>query len=255
MSTKDSTPREWPNPADFGLPFVEITTLSSLKNSPKVELAVPTEPQFKKEGDKKMSKKEGKETKIARPINPLASPPKLKKKASLAWLGFVIVGFLAVVSVIVWQIQYEKSLLPEITKEEVKVPDSLVTLSEPNAISSVELSREPLANDTVTSSGTTTSISGTTIATGSRVNLTLIASKGEKTRFFIIVSSLPNEKSIRDYAEQLPYKPTEMFLIAPHENSPNYRLAIGKFDSWKASSAELARLKPQYTEDLWILNY
>jgi hypothetical protein len=44
MSTKDTTPREWPDPTDFGLPFVEITPLSSAKPSPKVEAIKPVEP-------------------------------------------------------------------------------------------------------------------------------------------------------------------------------------------------------------------
>jgi hypothetical protein len=87
------------------------------------------------------------------------------------------------------------------------------------------------------------------------VSLTPITSKGEKKRFFLVIASLPNESLIKDFAAKMTVKPTTMYLINPYTNSPNYRLAIGKFDTWNAASDELAKVKAQYAADLWILNY
>ena len=101
----------------------------------------------------------------------------------------------------------------------------------------------------------TTANSGTTIASNSPVNLISFTSKGEKKRFFLVIASLPKEALIQDFASKMSTKPAAMYLITPYTDSPNYRLAIGKFDSWNAASEELAKVKTQYAADLWILNY
>jgi hypothetical protein len=46
-----------------------------------------------------------------------------------------------------------------------------------------------------------------------------------------------------------------MYLIAPNQISKNYRLAIGKYETWQEASNELNRLEQIYGKDLWILNY
>ena len=137
--------------------------------------------------------------------------------------------------------------LPEEKKETVEVTTAPATDS---------LAKEDsLASAPAATNLPATANSGTNLASTNPVSLTPITSKGEKKRFFLVIASLPNESLIKDFAAKMTVKPTTMYLINPYTNSPNYRLAIGKFDTWNAASDELAKVKAQYAADLWILNY
>jgi hypothetical protein len=253
MSTKDTTPREWPDPTDFGLPFVEITPLSSAKPSAKVEKAAPVVQLPKKESGPKPPKKEEKETKVSRPITPPVSPSKAKKSGSRAWVGVVVFGFLALVSVIVWQLQSGNLAFSDGDKKEpIPAP---VTLAESNTPPAVDTTQSQLVSGVDSTAVVATPISGTTIAPKASGALIRINSKEAKPRFFIIIGSFASEEESLRYIENLQGKFSEYLLIAPYAESKNFRLAIGKYGSWKEASAELERIKAEYPTDLWILNY
>jgi hypothetical protein len=253
MATKDSTPREWPDPTDFGLPFVEITPLSSSKPTPKVEVAAPAEPLPKQEDAPKPPKKEKKEVKTSRPIAPPASPPKEKKPGSRAWVGFVVFGFLAVVSVIIWQLQSGSFTLTGGEKEEPTAAP--ITLAESNVVAPIDTTQVAQASGVDSTAAVDASISGTTIASSSPGALIRINSKEAKPRFFIIIGSFGSEEESLRFIDNLQQKFPEYHLIAPYPDSKNFRLAIGKYASWKEASVELERIKSAYPKDLWILNY
>ena len=129
---------------------------------------------------------------------------------------------------------------------ETTVTDTAVSTDNQEAIISINNSNPNLSKPAQT---------GTTIANTVSGNLIRIESKAEKVRYFIVVASLPNEQLALELADNFSGKSPERYLIAPYETSPNYRIAIGKFDTWKAAADEVARIKSQYSEDLWILNY
>ena len=129
---------------------------------------------------------------------------------------------------------------------ETTATDTAVSAGNQEAITSINNSNPNLSKPAET---------GTTIANTVKGNLIRIESKAEKVRYFIVVASLPNEQLALELAENFSGKSQERFLITPYESSPNYRIAIGKFDTWKAAADEVARIKSQYSEDLWILNY
>lgn len=253
MSTKDSTPREWPDPTDFGLPFVEITPLSSFKPSPKVEVAAPAKPLPKQEDAPKSPKKEGKETKAPRPITPNSSATSVKKSTSSTWIVVVIFAFLAVVSVIVWQLQAEGDRLPEAKKEQPSIAP--LAIVESNTLTPIDTTQVPIASGKDSTSLGAASNSGTTIASQSPGSLIRINSKEAKRRFFIIIGSFVSEEEALKYIENLQVKFPEYHLISPYAENKNFRLAIGKYASWNEASTELARIKSAYPNDLWILNY
>lgn len=253
MSTKDSTPREWPDPTDFGLPFVEITPLSAAKPSPKVEAAAPAAPLPKQEDAPKSTKKEEKETKKPRPITLPTSPPKVKKPASRAWVGFVVFGFLALVSVIVWQIQSGGFALPEVKKEQPS--DSPVALAKTNTVAPVDTAHVPMVSGVDSAAVVAASNSGTAIASQTPGSLIRINSKEANRRFFIIIGSFVSEEEALKYIKNSQSKFPEYHLISPYAESKNFRLAVGKYASLKDASNELARIKSEYPIDLWILNY
>lgn len=253
MSTKDSTPHEWPDPTDFGLPFVEVTPLVLAKPSPKVEVIAPVVPLPKQEEAPQAIKKEAKETKTPRPITPPASAPKVKKPASRAWVGFVVFGFLAVVSVIVWQLQSGGFAFPEVKKEQPS--DPVVVLAKSNTPSPVDTAQVPNASGVDSTVVAAASNSGTAIASQTPGSIIRINSKEANRRFFIIIGSFVSEEEALKFIKNSQSKFPEYHLIAPYEESKNFRLAIGKYASLKEASNELERIKPEYPIDLWILNY
>lgn len=264
MAEKESSPQQWSDPKDFGLPFVEITPLSSAKSKTKAkeiqpEVVVPVAEATKVETAPKQEKK--KDTKQSRPVTETKSRPE-KKSSSKTWVWVVVFVFVGAVSVIVWQLQSGSLLSSDFGDQGNKelaqeLPEEKKAIAEVTPVPATDslAKGDSLAAIGATSNLATTANSGTTIASTSQANLIPITSKGEKKRFFLVIASLPKESLIKDFAAKMTVKPTTMYLINPYTDSPNYRLAIGKFDTWNAASDELAKVKAQYAADLWILNY
>jgi len=264
MAEKESSPKQWSDPKDFGLPFVEITPLSSAKSKTKVketqaEEVVQVADTSKVETASKQEKK--KDSKQTRPISP-PQAPSAKKSNSMTWVWVVVFAFIGAVSVIVWQLQSGSLLNSDLgdqgTKELAQdLPVAKKALAEvPAAAVPDTLAKEDsLTTSTAATNLPATANSGTNLAPTNPVSLTPITAKGEKKRFFLVIASLPTESLIKDFAAKMTVRPAAMYLITPYTDSPNYRLAIGKFDGWNAASEELNRVKAQYAADLWILNY
>ncbi|MCM0041893.1 MAG: hypothetical protein NBV61_03895 [Algoriphagus sp.] len=264
MAEKESSSKQWSDPKDFGLPFVEITPLTSTKAKAKAKEiqpvpVIPVDEPPKVAVAPKQEKK--KETKQIRPMSP-PQAPSAKKQVSKTWVWVVVFAFLGAISVIVWQLQFGSLLSSDLgdqSKKELaqKLPEEKKANVE---VTPVPITDSLAKGDSLAAIGATTNLvtaanSGTTIASTNPVNLIAITSKGDKKRFFLVIASLPKETLIQDFASKMSTKPTAMYLITPYTDSPNYRLAIGKFDSWNAASEELAKVKSQYAADLWILNY
>ncbi len=264
MAEKESSSKQWSDPKDFGLPFVEITPLSSAKSKTKVketqaEEVVQVADTSKVETAPKQEKK--KDSKQTRPISP-PQAPSAKKSNSKTWVWVVVFAFVGAVSVIVWQLQSGSLLSSDLGDQDTKelaqdLPEEMKAPAEVTAAPAADsLAKEDsLTNSTAATNLPAATNSGTNLASTNPVSLTPITSKGEKKRFFLVIASLPNESLIKDFAAKMTVRPTTMYLINPYTDSPNYRLAIGKFDTWNAASNELAKLKAQYAADLWILNY
>lgn len=264
MAEKESSSKQWSDPKDFGLPFVEITPLPTGKTKAKVketqtEVAVSVVESPKVEvAPKQETTRESKQT---RPLSP-PKAPSATKSGSKAWVWVVVFVLIGAVSVIVWQLQSGAFLGSGSINQVDKVSSESISqiqkkpLDQVASLSSDSLARaDSLVGTGVDSDLATAANSGTTIASTSSINFLPITSKGEKKRFFLVIASLPNEPLIKDFAAKMTLRPAELYLITPYTDSPNYRLAIAKFDSWNAASAELAKVKAQYGSDLWILNY
>jgi len=254
MASNDSNSKQWPDPKDFGLPFVEISPLSKAK-TPKAAttistpLETPAPTKVKVDSMKKVDQK--KEVKKDRPLD----PPKVASKKSNTWVWVVVFLGLAAISVIVWQLQSDSTVrLETAVPEEIVVAAAEVPAFEAQTrVDSVSdtLSLATVAPQTPLIEETSEAVP---IATAT-FNLIPITFKGEKKRFFLVIASFPKESTIQEFIQQLPSKPENLYLISPYETSPNYRLAVGMFDNWTAASVELEKFKSQFTYDLWILNY
>lgn len=286
MASKETENQQWSDPKDFGLPFVEVKPISKKTELPTDQ---PKEKPVTKEKSKvksidpangKQEVKEEKQPEIQSakdaPVNPallengnkkpVSSRPELPaSKSTNTWAWIVIFLALAVVSVIVWQLMGGSTVESENTteSESVELEAKEVTPSQETTANLVtaDTSQNAINQDSIAvTQDSNLNISkpvesGTTIANTAPGSLIRIDSKGPKTRYFIIVSSLPNEKLALEVAGGFAKRSQELYLISPYENSPNYRVAIASFDSWNSASKEMARIKSEYTEDLWILNY
>ena len=275
MADKDSEKKQWTDPKDYGLPFVEITPIG-VKTKPAVEEApiVVSEPEVQPESivpvavepnpepapvEIKEKKKPEKQVQALPVIQPVDS------KKSGAWVWAVVLIGLGIVSVIVWQIQSQlNSSAPD---KAIEKTEKTVTESQPIATQTVPESTPTEQNQAVVNQDSITSINnsnpniskpaetGTTIANNVTGNLIRVESKAERPQYFIIVSSLPNEKLAVEIANQYLGKLPEIYLILPYDGGTNYRLAIAKFGNFKTAAEELERIKSQYSEALWILKY
>lgn len=286
MAAKETENQQWSDPKDFGLPFVEVKAISKktetladkssdipvTKEKTKKKVLESVAPSQEAEDVKltenqssevaQVKKESSKEVKV-KPVSTRSDSP--VSKSSTTWIWIVIFLAIAVVSVIVWQLMGNSSDQGDKTSKGE---------SEISAVKETPPTPEPTANlsgaDTTQNSSKQDSLavgqdsnlniskpaeSGTTIANTEPGNLIRIDSKGPRTRYFIVVSSLPNEKLALEVAGGFAKRSQELYLISPYENSPNYRVAIASFDSWNSASNEMARIKSEYTEDLWILNY
>ncbi|WP_111669502.1 hypothetical protein [Algoriphagus litoralis] len=277
MAAKDSEKRQWTDPKDYGLPFVEIAPLRAKSIAkPKVTEQAPdpaekepistaassevveAKPDVKQDAPSTQTEKKSELTKSP-------SLTKKEKKASPAWVWMVVVLAVALVSFIIWQLQTqngtklepsqaglaEKTPAEEPVSSAKELEESTPSDQNQPAVNQDSIPVVANSNPNISKPAET----GTTIANTASGNLIRIESKAERPQYFIIVGSLPNEALAIQEANQYFNRSAELFLISPEEGSRNYRIALSKFGSFRLAAEELERIKSQYTEELWILKY
>ncbi|GMQ28484.1 SPOR domain-containing protein [Algoriphagus confluentis] len=274
MNTKGSDKKQWTDPKDFGLPWVEIKPLQAnpKKNRKPVEsfsaeaIQNPVQAEIEKpissvSTEKKESKKVAESFSKASPSTPVQD----KKKGTPTWAWLVFVLFAAIFAVLVWQIllQTRQTDSPVTTNSSSvqEVKDTPSTEQMQPEITSNE-SIQPADNEVakveevqVSENNPPAAQSGTTIAQNISGNLIRIESQAERPQYFIIVGSVPSEADALKLIPDFQGKSSEVYLISPYTESKNYRVAIGKFTSFRAAAEKLDEIKSQYSEELWILKY
>jgi hypothetical protein len=277
MLAKDSDKKQWPDPKDYGLPYVEITplqpkevaseepTIQEVSEPPVIEqevapvaAATQIDP-----GSLKHESTEQTTQEIPQKVIVPTEAAELKKSSSWVW-AVVLIG-LGIVAVIIWQITVNRQRSgSDEAFEIVDIPTSGTPAStnSPSTETTVTDQNQPAANqDTISSQvNSNPNISkpaetGTTIAARASGNLIRVDSKEERPQFYIIVGSLPSEKLAIEEANGYFGRSSELYLIAPYDGGKNYRLALYKFGSFNAAAEKLGEIKSQYSEELWILKY
>ncbi|MDR7131888.1 hypothetical protein J2X69_004254 [Algoriphagus sp. 4150] len=261
MTGKITDNKHWTDPKDYGLPYVEVVPLAQ------------AEPLKKEEGKAVPIDVAEVKNRTIQAIKPhFAEPEKVsgseytieKKKSGNSWIWIAAILALAVVGVIIWQMN--KSVVPASVSDEL-VSESLGDLAngkndEVAVNSTLNLEIESSDNqreitDSVSSvlAASESIQTGTTIASKVSGTLVRVTEKADRPQFYIIVASLPDEATALKEAEQYKNRTETVYLIMPYEDATNYRLAIGTSRGFTAINEELARVKDQYSEDLWILKY
>lgn len=255
MAEKESNSKQWSDPKDFGLPFVEVSPLVSSKT--KVKSITPEVPLPSPEPTKKPSlptEERKMELKPTKPVVSIPTPSVEVPKKSKAWVWVVVVILIAAVSTSVWQLMVTGSEGNQTENTVKPAPDQganevVAPAVNPNDSSTVEdstqLSTPELATGAVNS--------GTSIATTSK--LIRIESKAANARFFLVIGSFGSEEETMRFIQKIGNKFPEYYLVYPFEKNPNYRLAIGSFTNFNDASTKLSALKAESANSYWILNY
>lgn len=261
MTGKTSDSKQWPDPKDYGLPFVEVVRLTQAITPQKDEhTALPINvAEVKKRTIQTLKPALVQAEKGARPENKIE-----QSKSNNSWIWIAALLTLAVVVVIIWQMN--KSIIPPSDSGEI-VSESIVGLAsqendeitfnsaptEETQVSDIQTN----ISDSVSSVLPTTESAqtGTTIASRVSGTLVRVSEKASRPQFYIIVGSLPNEAMALEEANKYMDRAKTLYLILPYEEATNYRLAISTSTGWTTINKELAEVKDQYTEDLWILKY
>jgi hypothetical protein len=258
MAEKESNPKQWSDPKDFGLPFVEISPLSKSKSKAKetkVSEPAPLEELPKTPPVDIVEKK--KETKPSRPVEAPKPPVKNVEKKSKTWVWVVVFAFIGAVSVIVFQLKINQG--PIEGNVEVPVTPPITALPQKPQVDSSALSAVdslPAQDSTVITISelpTVSTTSGTSIAT--KPKITRITQKEGTTKYFLVVGSFATEEETDRFIQKMGNKFAEYQLIYPYEGSANYRLAAGSFNSWNEASTKLTELKAQQSNGYWILKF
>jgi len=272
MAVKNSDKNQWTDPKDYGLPWVEIKPIvpnsskeqktegKVLSPEPAEELKLAKEPVVISPADPK-PKSESKEKPASKKVEKTAK--KEKKSNSLAWI--VVVLAIVIVAAIIWQLQFNGSVeqIEKVseTKPEITAGPSPKVEEIDEQIASAEELQDTVNQETkeiISDSNPNISKpveSGTTIAQSVLGNLIRIENQAERPQYFIVVGSLPSESEALKLAPNYQSKVSEVYMIHPYTESSNFRLAIGKFTSFRKAAEELEKIKSQYSEELWILKY
>jgi len=266
MSEKENRKQEWTDPKDFGFPFVELVPLTTNTDPhPSASLAASFSTAKSEEKEQKLEI-EPKSPGIKDNGQEKSKMTSAKEKTStLSWVWLVLVFAVALLGVIYWQIRLEQKdvLAPGVTSDQSKTSSPVEDSQDPPEKERTPEANPPFDNQdstlivTQSSSQASQSVeTGTTIATKEeRARVIRIESREDRARYFVVVASVPNESLAIKMVDEFSGKSSEIYLITPYESNQNYRIAVGKFDTWKNASAEAARIKSQFSEDLWILNY
>ncbi|WP_297334877.1 hypothetical protein [Algoriphagus sp.] len=280
MVDKKSNIPQWSDPKDYGLPYVEVRRLAELskETTPQKEthrsqseekedlsaaaLRAKTAQVIKPKPVQESFEDEGisEEKQLAEKQTPRIQPGKKKSN----WVIYVVMIGLLLVSTVVWQLMKEENVdsqaiennlvenaqVDEPSSKEKEVNSSLNQKEEGavNQDSSMQVSPPLIESEAIEESGTT-------IEQPKVDSLIRVERKATRPQYFIVVGSLPNERLALQESNQYYDRVDELFLILPYEDVPNYRLAIGRFNSFTQANNQLEQIKDQYTEALWILKY
>ena len=257
MAEKDSNPKQWSDPKDFGLPYVEVKPLSSVKSIPKAadqapSFDLPKTIPFAVE-DKKV------ETNTSRGAVASTTAEKSEKKKVKTWVWVVVIAIIAAITSIIIQLN---STQKPVSEQEILVAGPLDTaalskhfedsfkLAKSNLDSLANQDSSGISDFDLTSTSTN---SGTSIATIPVVKR--VEQKEGNPRYYLVIGSFASEQETARYIQNSGLEFSEYYLVYPFKKNQNYRLAIGSYSTWKEASVKLKEMNAQDSTDYWILNY
>lgn len=239
------------NDKDYGFPFVEPIKLE--RNTTEVKITEVKEVTAE-ESQKSHTSKTSEAT--FKPQDRTAKAPKKSKGITL----FLIISILLILSVMAYFLYYhpqdvEESFVTEnveiVSAEEGQIEEVTDAIIEDDLIN--EESNE--INQLTEKQSTQLPNSSASQANVGRGSVSTVNSKGERPTYYIIIGSVPNESLATQESEKYLAKGINLWKILPNEESKNYRIASGKYNSFREASEALEPAKAQFSESVWILKY
>ena len=257
MAEKDSNPKQWSDPKDFGLPYVEVNPLSSVKSNSKAPDHAPSFELPKTSPVADENKKV--ETKTSRPAVASTTAAKSEKKKVKTWVWVVVFAIIIGGTAIIIQLKISQESVVE-NENLIFSPLDTAALRK-NFADSFNLAKSNLSSLPNQDSSvifdfelnSTSTNFGTSIATNPRVKR--VEQKEGNTSYYLVVGSFASEQETTRYIQNLGDKFAEYYLVYPFKKNQNYRLAIGSYSTWKEASAKLKEMNAQDSTGYWILNY
>ncbi|TFV97841.1 SPOR domain-containing protein [Algoriphagus kandeliae] len=286
--------KTWNDPKDFGLPFVEVKTLKEQQKLPQKAVKVDADSAQEKPMEAAELRKKIRSQIPVKPVEPSEISPKeevtvkpeqsvqsyenkkevvqkaedrvIPKKKTPSWVIYVLFIGLLLVSAVVWQLMKEKDSAP-VTTEQINMEQEPIAQVEQEVVQEPENIQEEIPQQVSENQQTEEETpraqnpnppaaeTGTTIERSVERSLIRIESREDRSRYFIVVGSLPSERLAVAKSEEYWDRASELYLITPYEDSPNYRLAIGRYYSFSQANQALSEIKDDYSEALWILKY
>jgi hypothetical protein len=272
MTSKTSDKSQWTDPKDYGLPFVVISPLIPVPVQPEKEpikeevahVSVPIDVEIQPFPDPVDIKVEQEIQPVKLHVEPIEKITDPEEKRSNSWVWIIAILAIAIVGVIIYQIQKESNSDTSVNLEEEETSsienNSNQAAEELKITPSQEI--QTTENQEIIGDSTVNQIppiqtpqTGTTIESTPSGTLVRIESKKERPQYFIVVGSLPSEALAVKEAALYYDRAQTLYLIFPYDDVKNYRLAIGAFGSFSSATAELESAKGRYSEALWILKY
>ncbi|HLU89164.1 MAG TPA: SPOR domain-containing protein [Cyclobacteriaceae bacterium] len=205
---------------DFGLPKVEIKPL------------VPSdEPETGPVGSGTVSPGDSLENTATAPAGAGPGTAPERKGSGFTWI--IVLVFLLAAGLGAW-FYFERNAAP-VTDQKVEAP---VEMEKPRLETPPPKTEEVVPEEPV-----------------AKVTLTPIQSRADRPRYFVVVGSFIDEDMARDFSNKLNQKEINTYLVYPYGDIAFYRLAVGQFESFALAAEEIARIKGDYKEDLWVLKY
>lgn len=235
---------------DYGFPFVKVEPLQIPSQN---ETFSPSE----EEKDKVAVLKETFDSPVAGPASiPYISQEKPEKeKKRLPLLLSLVVLILVVLALMAYFLYYIPGQKGK--NETVEVPEEKIEATQEVPQIEIEKIPEPV-QDTLSAEVVETPPAVVPEPTNSAVSggkLNLVNAKEEVTYYHLVVASLPNERIAREEAKVFLDNGKDIWLIFPSGDTRNYRLSVGKYNSFKAATEALATAKADFNESTWILKY
>ncbi|UJP64283.1 SPOR domain-containing protein [Mongoliitalea daihaiensis] len=244
------------NDKDYGFPFVEPVKLDSREAPVKTFKEIASEPQ--------MSKPEVAQATPVVQATTISDRPVEKSKKSKAITVFLLVSILLILSAMAYFLYYADEINPQklvVDQESAKEEESIAAQEDVEVLEEELAVDDPITEEVVISTEEVAEAPKVVAAPTTRIenetrgSMVTVSGRGDRATYYIIVASVPNEALAMEESEKYLSKGVNLWKILPYDDNKNYRLAAGKFASFRDASNALEPAKAQFSESVWILKY
>ncbi|MFD2035901.1 hypothetical protein ACFSKL_13945 [Belliella marina] len=242
---------------DYGFPFVELVPLEIAEpaNADVVVAQNEMEQEEKMEEAEALVPAASKLPEVEKvqepPLQAKKSPDKALDQASKKSSSPMILILLLLAIVILGAMAYFLYYVPN-QEQSTSVDASEAVQETINAPITIE--EENIQDENAVNEGETQVIEEEEI-TPTEPELTIIQSRADKPRYFIVVGSVVAERYAMEESKQYLEKGHHTWIVFPYGDIKNFRIAVGKYDNIETATEAWETAKSEFGDAIWILKY